>query len=76
MSQRAISYFADIAADPTTSSGGLRALWSTLVHSFGGTRVLLVILVLNVYKPQGMTRYGRKQRERGQHPEQRPLLRR
>jgi heme/copper-type cytochrome/quinol oxidase subunit 2 len=56
--------FADIAADPTTSSEDLRALGSTLVHSVGGTVVLLVILVLNVYKPRGMTRYGwRKQRE-------------
>jgi hypothetical protein len=53
-----ISYFADIAADPTTSSDDLRALGSTLVHSVGGTVMLLVILVLNVYKPRGMTRYG------------------
>jgi hypothetical protein len=53
-----ISYFADIAADPTTSKDDLRALGSTLVHSVGGTVVLLVILVLNV------TRYGwRKQHE-------------
>jgi hypothetical protein len=59
-----ISYFADRAADPTTSSDDLRALGSTLVHSVGGTAVLLVILVLNVYKPRGMTRYGwRKQQE-------------
>jgi DMSO/TMAO reductase YedYZ heme-binding membrane subunit len=59
-----ISYFADIAADPTTSGGDLRALGNTLVHSVGGTVVLLVILVLNVYKPRGMTRYGwRKQYE-------------
>jgi hypothetical membrane protein len=59
-----ISYFADIAADPTTTSDDLRALGSTLVHSVGGTMVLLVILVLNVYKPRGMTSYGwRKQRE-------------
>jgi hypothetical protein len=53
-----ISYFADKAADPTTSGDDLRALGSTLVHSVGGTVVLLVILVLNVYKPRGMTRYG------------------
>ncbi len=60
-----ISYFADIAADPATSGDDLRALGSTLVHSVGGTVVLLVILVLNVYKPRGMTRYGwRKQHER------------
>ena len=59
-----ISYFAEVAADPTTSSDDLRALGSTLVHSVGGTVVLLVILVLNVYKPRGMTRYGwRKQQE-------------
>jgi hypothetical protein len=59
-----ISYFADIAADPTTSGDDLRALGSTLVHSGGGAVVLLVILVLNVYKPRGMTRYGwRKQDE-------------
>ncbi len=53
-----IGYFADIAADPTTSSEDLRSLGSTLVHSVGGTVVLIVILVLNVYKPRGMTRYG------------------
>jgi hypothetical protein len=59
-----ISYFADVAADPTSSSDDLRALGSTLVHSVGGTVVLLVILGLNVYKPRGMTRYGwRKQQE-------------
>jgi hypothetical protein len=59
-----ISHFADIAADPATSSDDLRALGSTLVHSVGGAMVLLVVLVLNVYKPPGMTRYGwRKQQE-------------
>ncbi len=61
-----ISYFADVAANPATSGDDLRALGSTLVHSVGGTVVLLVILALNVYKPRGMTRYGwRKQHERG-----------
>ncbi|QIN81160.1 DUF2269 domain-containing protein (plasmid) [Rubrobacter marinus] len=60
-----VSYFAGVAADPTTSGDDLHALGSTLVHSVGGTVVLLVILVLNVYKPRGMTRYGwRKQDER------------
>jgi hypothetical protein len=59
-----ICYFADRAADPTTSGDDLRTLGNTLVHSVGGTVVLLVILVLNVYKPRGMTRYGwRKQLE-------------
>lgn len=59
-----IGYFADMATDPKASGDDLRALGSTLVHSVGGTAVLLVILVLNVYKPRGMTRYGwRKQYE-------------
>src|SRR5215207_10854681 len=55
---RTIGYFAEVAADPATSGDDLRSLGSTLVHSVGGTVVLLVILVLNVYKPRGMTRYG------------------
>jgi hypothetical protein len=57
-----INYFADIAADPTASGDDLRALGSTLIHSAGGMVVLLVILVLNMYKPQGMTRYGWRRR--------------
>jgi uncharacterized membrane protein len=58
-----INYFADVAADPRTSDDDLRALGNTLVHSVGGTVVLLVIVVLNVYKPRGMTRYGRHKQQ-------------
>jgi hypothetical protein len=65
-----IGYFADVAADPTTSGNALRELGSTLVHSVGGTVVLLVILGLNVYKPRGMTRYGwRSQQEERRNKE-------
>ena len=73
-STQAISSFAAVAAAPTTSGDGLRALPSTLVRSVGGTVVLLVILVLNVYKPQGMTRYGwrQQQKQRTQREQQRP----
>lgn len=61
---RTIRYFAEIASAPTATTDDLRALGSTLGHSIGGTVVLLVILVLNIFKPQGMTRYGwRKQQE-------------
>ncbi|MCA1570359.1 MAG: DUF2269 domain-containing protein [Chloroflexi bacterium] len=61
---RVISDGAAIAADPSTSAEQLLALPSTLPHSVGGLVVLLVIQVLNVHKPQGMTRYGwRKQQE-------------
>jgi hypothetical protein len=59
---RVIAGYAQIAGDPSTSSNQLESLGSTLLHSVGGIVVLLVILVLNVYKPRGMTRYGwRKQ---------------
>jgi hypothetical protein len=61
---RTISALTAMAADPTISLDELRALPSTLAHSVGGTVVLLVVLVLNVYKPRGMTRHGwRKQQE-------------
>lgn len=64
---RTIDHYADIAAAPATTTADLRALGSTLVHSVGGTVVLLVILVLNIYKPEGITPYGwRKQQERMQ----------
>lgn len=48
-----------------SSSGDVRNLRMELVlHSVGGLLVLLVPLVLSIYKPRGMTRYGaRKQRE-------------
>jgi uncharacterized membrane protein len=61
---RTVSAHADIAADPSTSTEALRAIGTTLVHSVGGMAVLLVIMVLNVYKPRGLTRYGwRRQHE-------------
>jgi len=70
-----INYFADVAADPRTSDDDLRALGNTLVHSVGGTLVLLVILVLNVYKPRGMTRYGwRKQHVKRPAPEHKEYM--
>jgi hypothetical protein len=54
---------AAIAARSTTAAE-LRALPPTLLHSIGGLGVLLVVQVLNVYKPQGLTPYGwRKQQE-------------
>ena len=55
-----ISFHADIAADPSAAANEVLALPSTLVHSVGGTALLLVVLVLNIYKPRGLTRYGRR----------------
>jgi len=53
-----ISQLATVAADPTTSSAEFRTLPSTLLHSGLGLVVLLIVLVLNVYKPRGLTPYG------------------
>jgi hypothetical protein len=44
--------------------GHLGQLGGDLPHAIGGLMVLLVITVLNVYKPHGLTPYGwRKQQE-------------
>ena len=53
-----IRVLAQVAADPATTADTLTSLNSTLVHSIGGLVLLLAILVLNVYKPRGLTRYG------------------
>jgi len=60
---RTISSLAAAAADPTASRDDLSALGNTLVHSIGGTVVLLTILVLNVHKPRGLTPYGRRKQQ-------------
>jgi hypothetical protein len=58
-----VSDVARIAAE--TPSAAVNGLSSELVHAGVGMLVLLVIQVLNIYKPRGMTPYGwRKQRER------------
>ena len=35
-------------------------LWGQILHSGGGALVLLVATALAVYKPRGLTRYGRR----------------
>jgi len=63
-----ISYLAGRASDPRTSVSELTSLGGTLVHSMGGLLMLLGILVLNVYKPKGLTPYGfRKQQQERSH---------
>jgi hypothetical protein len=60
---RVVTRSAAIAAASTTAAE-LRSLPPTLPHSIGGLGVLLVVQVLNIYKPQGVTPYGwRKQQE-------------
>ena len=58
------------AADPTVSSADLHAAAIPLVvHAAGGILVLLLVTILSVYKPWGLTLYGRrKQQERQYQP--------
>ena len=59
---KTVSFFAGVAAETdSVDLGGLRGgLRGELLHAGVGLLVLLVIEVLNVYKPQGMTAYGRR----------------
>ena len=53
-----VSYFAGLAED---SNRAVRAgLSGELLHAGGGLLVLLVTTTLSVYKPRGVTRYGRR----------------
>ncbi|HEV3475376.1 MAG TPA: DUF2269 domain-containing protein [Actinomycetota bacterium] len=57
-----VSSLADVARE--SEGAALERLGGDLLHPGLGLVVLLVVQVLNVYKPAGMTRYGqRKQRE-------------
>lgn len=62
-----INHYAALASDTATPDERLQAIPGTLVHSIGGLIMLLGILVLNTYKPKGLTRYGwrKKRQERG-----------
>jgi hypothetical protein len=67
-----LGYLADVAADTTLISSELRSP-TAVVHSGGALVLLLVATTLSVYKPQGMTRYGkRKQREQNRLPPREP----
>lgn len=64
-----IRAIAELAADPAVSDSRILAIPATLPHSMGGLVVLLVVQVMNVYKPQGLTPYGwrKQQAERRSH---------
>ena len=55
-----IRHLAELAADPTSFTAVPREAMRPLIHAAGGLVVLLVVQVLGVYKPLGMTRYGRR----------------
>ncbi|MBT2370282.1 hypothetical protein J7E88_34675 [Streptomyces sp. ISL-10] len=68
---RTISVMADVAA----SGGDPRGLPGSLPHSVGGLVVLVVITILSVFKPRGLTRYGWRKQEQQRREEraQRPV---
>lgn len=54
-----ISYMASVAAETTLSGTDLLGLRRSIrTHAAGGLLVLLVPVVLSLYKPRGLTRYG------------------
>lgn len=69
-----ISAYVAVAADPGATDAELRALGGTLVHSVGGALVLLVVLVLNVYKPAGLTPHGWRRQQEERRPVPTPRL--
>jgi hypothetical protein len=56
-----VSSMAELAQE--AEGGTLRQLGGDLLHPAVGLVVLLVIQVLNVYKPRGVTRYGWRRQE-------------
>lgn len=61
-----VSFFAGVAAETDSANAGMLrdGLPGELLHAGAGLLVLLVVQVLNVYKPPGLTPYGwRKQQE-------------
>ena len=57
-----LAHFAQIASNPTASAEALRALRtpSVVIHASGALVMLVVATVLAMYKPKGMTAYGRR----------------
>jgi hypothetical protein len=68
-----VSSMADMARE--AEGANLDGLGGDLLHPGVGLLVLLVITVLNVYKPRGMTRYGwrKQEEERRKRHEQRKV---
>src|SRR5215210_5108616 len=71
VNMQTVSFLAGIAAETDRADvGALRGgLPGELLHAGVGLLVLLVIQVLNLYKPRGMTAYGQRKQD-----EQRKLL--
>lgn len=69
-----IAYGAKLAGEQVMARADLRAVgFELMIHSAAGLLVLLVPVVLSVYKPRGLTSYGRRkqqeQRESSEEPQ-------
>ncbi|HMC21565.1 MAG TPA: hypothetical protein VKL19_06940, partial [Thermoanaerobaculia bacterium] len=70
-----ISYAARLAAETILSRADLRAAGIELaVHAAGGLVVLLVPAALSIYKPWGLTPYGRRKQHEQRALSQQPYL--
>ena len=56
-------FMADVAADPTADLGAVRNP-SPALHAGAAVVLLLVTTTLAIYKPRGLTPYGRRKQER------------
>lgn len=56
-----VSAIAEVAREADAAT--LRGLGGDRLHAVGGLVVLLLVTVLNVVKPRGLTPYGRRKRE-------------
>lgn len=56
---------ARVAANPEATVVSLREAARPLIHAVGGLVVLLMVQVLGVFKPRGMTRYGWRKKHEG-----------
>ena len=59
MYTQTVGFFAGLAAEPTTDLGELRGP-TFVLHSSAALVLLLAATVLAVYKPRGLTPYGRR----------------
>jgi hypothetical protein len=67
-----VSFFAGLASQTDSAAPDMlrSGLQGELLHAGVGLLVLLVIQVLNVYKPRGMTAYGWRKQQAGRSPRQ------
>ncbi|WP_327608879.1 DUF2269 domain-containing protein [Virgibacillus tibetensis] len=60
LNMQTVGHLAGVAETGSTDLG--YGLWGEVIHAGGGMVVLLLAIILSVYKPRGLTRYGlRKQ---------------